>query len=207
MRWNRSRWVPRAWATRRLDGVGVGHRDDRLARMARRPARRGCRRCGSASRRTTRRSGSGTRSGSAGPCATPGSFERSFSLAPVQSPKSHSSRPAVDLHLEAARRGDGRGGLPGPLERRGVDRGDVLQGGDAVGGGLGLGLAGLREVEAGGASGQRRAGRRGLPVTHEEHERGARGSGLPGHERVHPTERRLHSLLSGPLSWLLSWPL
>jgi hypothetical protein len=32
-----------------------------------------------------------------------GSFISAFSSAPVQSPKSHSSRPAVDLHPEPAR--------------------------------------------------------------------------------------------------------
>ena len=42
----------------------------------------------------------------------------------------------VDLHLHAAGRGDRRGGLAGPLERRGVDGVDRLQLGDAFGGPL-----------------------------------------------------------------------
>ena len=93
MRWNRSRWVPRAWATAALIGsawetatiVSPGWRGTQLVEGAddaglhlgeglavREPERR---------------------SGSAAPCCHSGSFMRSFSSAPVQSPKSHSSRP------------------------------------------------------------------------------------------------------------------
>ena len=80
----------------------------------------------------------------------------------------------VDLHLEAARRSDGGSGLAGTLERRGVDRVDRRERGDAFGGALGLLASDVGEVQTGRSPGEQLAGGGRLPVAHEQHERAPR---------------------------------
>ena len=138
MRWKRSRWVPSAWATAALIGSAWRRRTIlspgwRATSVARSPTIRSC--------ISVNDSPPGNRNIDRLPVCTvrhSGSLLRSFSFAPVHSPKSHSSSPRLMRAPQAERRGDGRGRLAGAFERRGVDRGDVLDPGDAGGDGVGL---------------------------------------------------------------------
>ena len=83
----------------------------------------------------------------------------------------------VDPHPEPELGGDGLGRLHRPFERRGVDghRGRG-QGGDPVGGRLGLGPAFVRQVQSGGPTGEDFSRRRCPPVTDEKGDGGSRGA-------------------------------
>ena len=103
-----------------------------------------------------------------------GCFISFASSAPVQSPKSHSSRPRSTFGRRPRGRGDRRRRLAGPLERRRVDGVDARQLADPLGGPLGLLAAGVGEVQAGRPAGQHLARRRRLAVA-DEQDRGRRG--------------------------------
>ena len=109
-----------------------------------------------------------------------GSLSRSLSSAPVHSPKSHSSRPRSLLHLQAEGLGDGRRGLAGALERRRVDRGDLVELGDARGGRVGLVASLVGEVQARGPTRQLGAGGGRLAVADEQDRGGRRRLRLRG---------------------------
>ena len=177
MRWNRSRWVPIAWATSALIGSAWDTQTivppGCLARsLSTAVTIRDC--------ISVKLSPLGKRNVDGARCTVvhSGSFISALSSAPVHSPKSHSTQPAVDLHLHAAGRGDRRRGLACPLQRRGVDRIDGLQLGDALGDPLGLLRPRIGQVQAGRPPGQDGTGGRCLAVAHEEHDGGGRGSGF-----------------------------
>ena len=186
MRWNRSRWAPIVWATAALMGSAWLTATTTWRPGARRRGDRWSSRCAAASRRTTRRRGSGTRSGGSAPSSTPAACMSAFSSAPVQSPKSASSRPRSVRTRWPSGLGDRRRRLLGALERRGVDgRDPIAERGDALGHGLGLLAPVVGQVQALGSPGQHGAGRRRLPVAHEQHER-RRGGGFVGVRAMRP---------------------
>ena len=96
MRWKRSRWVPIAWAIAALIGSACDTQTI-VPPGEPRAAGRSSRRCASASRRSSRRRESGTSTARAARWPTPASSSAWRSCSPVHSPKSHSSRPRVDL--------------------------------------------------------------------------------------------------------------
>ena len=90
-----------------------------------------------------------------------GSFISSFSSRAGPVAEVALEQPAVDLRPQAARLGDRCRGLPGPLERRGVDRVDAASSAAIRSAAIvGLLVARVGEVQARGAAGQHLAGGR-----------------------------------------------
>ena len=138
MRWNRSRWVPRAWASAALIGIGVGHGHDGLARVAGDEVVEGADDAGlHLGERLAVGEAEAARVALDG--LPLGQLHQVLELGAGPVAEVALEQAPVDLDLEAPGGGDRLGRLAGALERRGVDRGHVLQGGDAVGG-LGLAL-------------------------------------------------------------------
>ena len=148
MRWNRSRWVPSAWATAALmgsawdtatttppgclaaqpcDGVHDAglHVGEALAAREPEPARVALDR------------------------PPLGQLHQRLQLAAGPLAEVALEQPSLGLHLQAARRADRRRRLLGALQRRGVDRVDPLQLGDPLRRRLGLGPALVGEVQPG----------------------------------------------------------
>ena len=132
MRWNRSRWVPRAWATAALIGSACDtHTIVPPGWAARSRSSVDTMRCCI----SEKLSPPGKRNVDGARCTVchSGFFISFGSSAPVHSPKSHSSRPRSTLGPLAGDRGDRRRRLAGPLERRRVDGVDLLQLADPLG--------------------------------------------------------------------------
>ena len=175
MRWNRSRWVPRAWATAALMGsawetatmVSPGWRATRRSR---------------AEHDAGLHLGEGLTAREAEAAGVAlhgvplGLLAQVLQLGTGPVAEVALEQALVGDHLQAARLGDRRRRLPGALERRGVHRGHLLQGADAVGRLLGLRPARVGEVEALGPAGQGRTRGGRLAVPDEQDER--RGWGL-----------------------------
>ena len=174
MRWNRSRWVPSACGDRGLDRIGVGHGDDRLAPVLRRTARSTApvmRVCISVND-----SPPGNRKPLGYRCTVlhSGSLSRSFSSAPVHVAEVALEQAPVGRDPQPEGLGDRRRRLPGPLERRGVDRGDLSSSAAMRAAAASACVAALvGEVQARGPAGQRGAGRGRLAVADEQHQRRA----------------------------------
>ncbi|MBW3603212.1 MAG: uracil-DNA glycosylase [Actinobacteria bacterium] len=89
----------------------------------------------------------------------------------------------VDLDLDAEGHGDRRGGLPGPLQRRGVHGRHVGQRGDALGRGLGLPASVVGQAQPRSAAGKDGPRRRRATVADVEGDGGRGQLGTAGHGR------------------------
>ena len=137
MRWNRSRCVPRAWASAALIGSAWETHTIVPPRMGvAQPVERGD--------HAVLHLGEALAAGEAERRRRPlhraplGLLHQPCSSAPVQSPKSHSSRPRSTCGRTPVACGDRRRRLPRPLERRRVDRVDAVELADPLRGPLGL---------------------------------------------------------------------
>ena len=166
MRWNRSRWVPSAWATAALIGSAwETHTIVPPGWAARRRSSVDTMRCCISEKLSP--PGKRNVDGDRWTVCHSGFFISFYSSAPVQSPNSHSSSPrSTRARWPVSWRSAPRS--PGPARAATCRPRRPLQLADPLGRRLGLLRPVVGEVQPGGPAGQDLARRRGLSVTDEE---------------------------------------